>query len=77
MTDPLIIDTEAILAELRAQSQSARGASEEARAFILEYYPQFAELRAGSRFVDIVNQKFGLHLNKAAVQALYQRSKGD
>lgn len=75
MTEPLVIDTEAILAELRAQSQSARGISAEARAYILEYYPQFAELRQCSRFVEIVNQKFGTRLNKSAVQAFYQNNK--
>lgn len=76
MLEQLVIDTEAILAELRRQDRTSRGINPEARDYIRSYYPQFAELRAVGRFVDIVNQRFGLKLSKAAIQNVYQKQKG-
>jgi len=75
MTDPLVIETEAILAELREKNTSSRGISVAARNYIVKYYPEFAKLRAVPRFVEMVNQVFQLHLSRYAVQNLYQQHK--
>lgn len=68
--DRLDIDTEAILAELRAQASRTRlrHAPEEARSWIRRYYAEFAELRQVNRMLDILRERWGVCVSRNDVQ---------
>lgn len=67
MDGSIVIDTEAILAELR---KTAGPLPESVREYIFRYYPEFAALRQVDRLVQLVQERFGIEITKARMQGL-------
>ena len=72
MNNSIVVDTEAILAELR---KSSGPVPDDVREYIFRYYEQFASLRQVDRMVDLIREMFGFEITKVRIQGTFTKGR--